>query len=481
MKVCRSTRGLFVLAVLGVGMANADPNLQRVLIGLREGQPVALEPFGAKVRYRYALVNAVAAEVPQDRIAELTRADGVAYVEEDAQAAAIQEFVPWGVQATGALSVIRSGNTGKGVRVAVVDTGIDYRHRDLKECYRGGHDFVAGDTDPFDEHGHGTHCAGIVAAAQNGKGVVGIAPGADLYAVRVMDRGGKGYYSDVIAGIEWAVQQHMDVVSLSLGSYLPSRTLEALCGAAEKAGVVLVAAAGNDGKLLVMYPAKYPSTLAVSALDPDGNVAAYSNYGPEIDFAAPGSFITSTVRRGFATFWGTSMACPHVSGAVALVLATPPGDFDRDRNGKWSPKEVRTCLAAYARDCGAPGRDAKYGAGIIDVSAAFARPELHDVRIDKVSVPQRLRAGAPLRTSVSLTNAGKYSELVTVQLVDDTFNTPIAWRRVELQPGQSLTLRFDIPSTSAERGDHVLRVDAAVGIGGSLLAASSKDSVVTVM
>ncbi|MBI3920076.1 MAG: S8 family serine peptidase [Armatimonadetes bacterium] len=479
---------LIALLVSCCALTQAGPGVRRVLVGTRGEKPVEWEKLGAKVRYRYHLIPAVAAEVPQERLDELSRQVGVAYVEEDAQAAAIQsaaerrrDVVPWGVQATGAPEVNRSGNKGQGVRVAVVDTGIDYRHPDLKGCYRGGYDFVDTDDDPRDEHGHGTHCAGIIAAKDDGKGVVGIAPDVEVYALRVMDRKGRGFYSDVSAGIEWAVDHRMSIVSLSLGSHQPSRTLAAMCAAAEASGVLLVAAAGNDGRRSVVYPAKYSSTIAVSALNPDGNVASYSNYGPEIDFAAPGTLITSTVGKGFATFWGTSMACPHVSGAVALILATPPGAFDRDRDGKWSPAEAKACLAAYARDYGPVGRDEKYGCGVIDVSAAFFRPELHEVRIDKVEVPPRLRAGAPLRTTVTLTNASKYEEIITVQLIDDTYKIPMAWRRVELQPGESAILKFQFPSKTAAKGDHLLRVEAAVGIGGNLIAASSKGSTVTVM
>ena len=146
----------------------------------------------------------------------------------------------------GGCDVTTGRNAGDGVKVAIIDTGIDYTHSDLNDSYKGGYDFVNNDDDPMDDAGHGTHCAGIVAAEDNGAGVVGVAPEAYLYGVKVLDSGGSGYWSDVIAGIDWSVQNDMQIISTSLGGG-SFASLWAACDAAYNAGIVVVASAGNSG------------------------------------------------------------------------------------------------------------------------------------------------------------------------------------------------------------------------------------------
>jgi subtilisin/minor extracellular protease Epr len=188
--------------------------------------------------------------------------------------------------------------------VAILDTGIDYEHSDLNDNYIGGYDFANNDLEPMDDNGHGTHCAGIVAAEDNEGGVVGVAPEADLYAVKVLDSVGNGYM--------------MDVISMSFGSNLGSTSLETACDNAYSSGVLVVAAAGNDGNPSgegdnVDYPARCDSVIAVAATDSNDNRAIWSSTGPDVELAAPGVSIYSTyLGGGYATMSGTSMACPHV-------------------------------------------------------------------------------------------------------------------------------------------------------------------------
>ena len=245
--------------------------------------------------------------------------------------------------------------TGVGVKVAVLDTGIDLDHPDLD--IHGGVNYDPRAKSYDDNNGHGTHVAGTIAALDNTFGVVGVAPDADLYAVKVLDRKGNGYTSNVILGIQWAVRNNMDVINMSLGSDYPNSDLAAALNAAESAGLITVAAAGND-TYDVDYPGAYPSTIAVGAINPDRTLASFSSRGPQVDVVAPGVEITSTYRGGgYRDLQGTSMATPHVAGLAALfVQKYPNADLD----------DFRSALYASSTDLGDPGWDTWYGQGLVD-------------------------------------------------------------------------------------------------------------------
>lgn len=225
--------------------------------------------------------------------------------------------VPWGVERVKAPRAW-SKATGMGVKVAVIDTGIDLEHPDLDVA--GGVNLIAEDASPQDDHGHGTHVAGTIGAKANGIGVVGVAPDAQLYAVKVMDDKGRGPLSAIIAGLDWAVKNKMHVANMSLGGPSPSPAMAAAVKRAEEAGVVVVAAAGNSGGE-VGYPAAYPETIAVAASDQEDAVAGFSSRGEAVDVIAPGVGILSTYPGSrLRELSGTSMAAPHVSGLVALCV-----------------------------------------------------------------------------------------------------------------------------------------------------------------
>jgi subtilisin family serine protease len=227
--------------------------------------------------------------------------------------------IPWGVSRVNAYNAWNY-TQGDGVKVGVIDTGIDYNHPDLKPNYAGGYNIVKQNNDPMDDHGHGTHVAGTIAAVRDLKGVVGVAPKVKLYAVKVLDSNGSGQYSWIIDGIQWAVNNKMNVINMSLGGPSGSDALKAAIDAAYKAGVVIVCAAGNDSGP-VNYPAKYDSAIAVSASDSSNKLASFSSRGAEIDFIAPGVSIYSTYKGGvYKTLSGTSMASPHMAGLAALVV-----------------------------------------------------------------------------------------------------------------------------------------------------------------
>jgi subtilisin family serine protease len=225
---------------------------------------------------------------------------------------------------------------GAGVTVCVVDTGIDRRHHDLRRNIAGGRNFVTNwDTGTLDasawadDNGHGTHVSGIIAALDNKIGVVGVAPKARIFAVKTMDSTGTGYYSDIADGVRACIEQKTQVINMSLTGYYDDEDLHDAIKAAHQAGIVIVAAAGNDSTE-VGYPARYPEVVAVSAVEQDLSFAYYSNYGADVDFTAPGSFVFSTVPGGYSWYSGTSMATPHVAGVAALMISAGRKDLRAD-------------------------------------------------------------------------------------------------------------------------------------------------------
>ena len=215
------------------------------------------------------------------------------------------------------------------VIIAIVDTGVDLKHPDLiNKLYSHGYDFVNDDDEADDDHGHGTHVAGTAAAeTNNNEGIAGVAWNCKILPIKVMDAQGEGYYSWMIAGIDYAVQQGADVINLSLGGDADSPNLKNIIKAAFEKNIVIVASAGNEN-IPVLYPAAYDDyCLAVAATDYDDLRPDWSNFGPEVDVAAPGVRILSCVPTWFwgpgslpyAFSTGTSMSTPHVTGLVALI------------------------------------------------------------------------------------------------------------------------------------------------------------------
>jgi subtilisin len=286
-------------------------------------------------------------KVPNERVLEaIQRNPNVAYIEQDMRVQAFAQLLPRGVnRVDGDLSSTVSGNGAGSVNtdIAIIDTGIQLSHPDLN-VYRQI-TFVSGTSSANDDNGHGTHVAGIAAAKDNSIGVAGVAPGAKLWAVKVLDSSGSGSISNIIKGIEYVTRNYLyiDIVNMSLGCECTSSSLNTAITNSVKAGITYVVAAGNNGKNAASFsPANHPSVIAVSAIaDSDGKCggkgiptsygaddrfASFSNYGSVVDMAAPGVSIYSTYKGGtYATLSGTSMAAPHVAGAAALYDATHPG------------------------------------------------------------------------------------------------------------------------------------------------------------
>ncbi|HCC47335.1 MAG TPA: peptidase S8 [Elusimicrobia bacterium] len=271
----------------------------------------------------------------------------------DAAAPADKE-IPWGVARVNAAAAW-DYTAGKGVKVAVIDTGVDFNHPDLAPNYKGGYNAVDPAAAPLDDQGHGTHVAGTIAAVRDNSGVAGVAPAADLYAVKVLDKNGSGQYSWIIAGIEWAIEHRMQVINMSLGGGSGNEALRLVMEKAGEAGITVVCAAGNDAGP-VNYPAKYPQAIAVSASDSADKIASFSSRGPELAVIAPGVKIHSTLKGGgYGALSGTSMACPHVAGLAVLAVGA----------GAAGPEQVRAALKGAADKL--PGLTAnEQGAGLVN-------------------------------------------------------------------------------------------------------------------
>lgn len=264
--------------------------------------------------------------------------------------------IPWGiarVDAPAAWSVTK----GEGVKVAVIDTGIDCSHPDLKANCAGGYNALDSSKPYMDDNEHGTHVAGTIAGVLDGKGVAGVAPKARLYAVKVLDKDGAGGLISIIKGLIWAGNNHMDVANMSLGAPMGTIFMRAALKYAEVRGVAVFAAAGNDGGA-VNYPGAYPEAICVAALTPNEGIAKFSSRGRQVAFIAPGVDVRSSVPHGgYDNFAGTSMATPHMTGLGALAVA----------RGAHGVDAVRAALRKAATPV--PGLSAsEQGAGVVDAA-----------------------------------------------------------------------------------------------------------------
>jgi len=342
------------------GQKGAEAKPKRVIVAFREAldpdaRKSVLDQFSLKEVDDLGAFNAVAAEAPRGKYQpssmRLMSDPNVLLVEEDfvtnwikvaaplpqAPLPSLSEVmgqlpkfekkdasngeIPWGVarvKADKAWSVTQ----GEGVKVAVVDTGIDCAHPDLAGQCAGGVNFVDKKKPPMDDNSHGTHVSGTIAALKDGNGVVGVAPKARLYAVKVLDSEGSGSLFDIIKGLVWCANNGMQVANLSLGAPNGSTLLRLAVAYAKARGVTVMAAAGNDSGS-VNYPAAYQeSVIAVAAMDADDKIADFSSRGKEVAFIAPGVGVKSTIPGGkYDWYDGTSMATPHMSGLAALAVS----------------------------------------------------------------------------------------------------------------------------------------------------------------
>jgi len=255
---------------------------------------------------------------------------------------------------------------GEGETVMVIDTGWS-NHIDLGENSVKGISTVGGKID--DISGHGSHCAGIIAAQNNETGMVGVAPKAKVIAVKALDDNGSGSFTAIAKALEYAIKIKPSVISMSLGSPTCTERIKVAIKKLYDMNIPIICAAGNSGSAGVDYPGKYPETIAIAAYDEKGKIANFSAIGKEVDFAAPGVGIYSTyLNNQYSILSGTSMACPFIAGVVALLLAKhKKQEADGGQNDCKTVEEIRTHLLKYTIDKGYVGKDNNWGYGVIDI------------------------------------------------------------------------------------------------------------------
>lgn len=256
---------------------------------------------------------------------------------------------------------------GTGIKLAILDTGIDLDHPDLMNNIKGNINLIKPKKSGDDDNGHGTHVAGIAAAMDNEIGVIGTGPEISLYAVKILDKKGSGWASDLIEALNWCVENRIQIINMSFGSTTDNPSLYDAIIRVYEAGIIMVASAGNNSASggTIEYPAKYPEVIAVSAMDQFNHFASFSSFGPEIELIAPGVDILSTYNKdSFAYMEGTSMSAPFVTGAVALLLTTSPHPrYDLDFDNSWDPDEIRLKLKETAENLGLPAN--QQGEGLV--------------------------------------------------------------------------------------------------------------------
>lgn len=276
-----------------------------------------------------------------------------------------KEIIDYGVQMLGA-PLEWPETMGQGIRVGIIDTGVDLNHEDLQGRVKGYINFTSSDTSAVnDDNGHGTHVAGIIAANKNGIGVVGAAPGCDLYIAKAFSKDGSATQESIQRSLRWLIDQNVHVINMSFSSDKPNDLERRLIWEGIQKGITFVSAAGNEGgtgmENTIGFPAKYKEVIAVTAVDVDGQRASFSSQGAEAQIAAAGTDILSTyMNNSYVTLSGTSMATPLITGAVAILQSKAKIRLNR----YLTPAEVQLVMDIYADDLGNFGKDIEYGYGL---------------------------------------------------------------------------------------------------------------------
>ncbi|MBD3227940.1 MAG: S8 family serine peptidase [Candidatus Lokiarchaeota archaeon] len=280
--------------------------------------------------------------------------------------------IQWGYYMIQADVAYANNIRGENITIGIIDSGVQTTHSDLDDNYLGGYDFINLDANPDDENGHGTHVTGIICAENNSIGIRGVAPQAKFYSYKVLDVNGSGTNFNLAKAIKRAINDDVDVITMSLGGF-PSSIVEAAIEDAYSNNIIQVAAAGNDDSSDQVYPAAYPEVFAIGAVDSNKDITSYSNFGNWIDFVGPGgeppyqrNLILSTYyESNYVYLAGTSMACPFISGLIALMM----NNLSRSSNGTSiasiiTSNLIENKLISSSQDLGINGKDIYYGYGL---------------------------------------------------------------------------------------------------------------------
>ncbi|MCY7762939.1 S8 family serine peptidase [Bacillus spizizenii] len=381
----------------------------------------------AEVEQQYTHLPAVAVTADQETVKELKQDPDILYVENNVSFTAAggtdfkvlsdgtdtsDNFEQWNLEPIQVKQAWKAGLTGKNVKIAVIDSGIS-PHDDLSIA--GGYSAVSYTSSYKDDNGHGTHVAGIIGAKHNGYGIDGIAPEAQVYAVKALDQNGSGDLQGLLQGIDWSITHGMDIVNMSLGTTSDSKILHDAVDKAYEQGILLVAASGNDGNgKPVNYPAAYSSVVAVSATNEKNQLASFSTTGDEVEFSAPGTNITSTyLNQYYATGSGTSQATPHAAAMFALLKQRDPAETN---------VQLRADMQKHIVDLGTAGRDQQFGYGLIQYKARATDSAY-------VTAEQAVKKAEQTKTQ---TDIDKARELVS-QLPDSDAKTALKKRLDKVQ------------------------------------------------
>ncbi|PIZ72431.1 hypothetical protein COY07_03290 [Candidatus Peregrinibacteria bacterium CG_4_10_14_0_2_um_filter_43_11] len=313
---------------------------------------------------RVRVVQSETPEALQQRITDLKQDPRIEYVEpntiRDIQSATPNDtdyFQQWTLPQINVPSFWETTTGSEQVKVAVLDTGLDFTHTDKPIHLLQGYNFVNDDTDPTDDHGHGTYIAGVIAAhSDNANGITGLCWNCSILPVKVMNQYGKGTDADVANGIIWATDQGADIINLSVGGYAYSQTLLDAVTYAQQHDVLVIAAGGNHGIPVPMYPANYPDVIGVSATDSNNELWSGSNTGEHIDLAAPGVNVYGLgLNNTYSSRNGSSVATAHVTGIAALLLSDKL---------TLTNNQITQSLFAQAEDLGVEGKDEVFGVGL---------------------------------------------------------------------------------------------------------------------
>lgn len=256
---------------------------------------------------------------------------------------------------------------GEGVTIVVIDTGMP-DHTDIGDNAIEGENFIPSE-DIYDHNGHQTHCVGIICAKNNKEGYVGVAPKAKCICIKALNKSGSGNYAGLCGALEATKKLKPDIVSMSLGGTQASPEMHKLVQELTDMNIPVVCAAGNSSFAGVNYPAAFPETIAVASYDKHGNISYFSSRGAEVDWAAPGSDISSTfLNNGYASLSGTSMACPFIAGVIALMISKHnKQEKETGKNDCKTVADIRNHLLKYTNDKGTVGKDNDWGYGVLDV------------------------------------------------------------------------------------------------------------------
>ncbi len=439
----------------------------------------AIEENGGTVEDVFEVGGVIVARVKKSRLIEVAKEDSVASIWPNlGVTAALEESVPQ----TGATEAWAGGYEGRGVRVAVLDTGIDREHPMLRGKVVKERNFTGSET-VSDVHGHGTHVAGIISGSRADSGIMsvgfnGVAPQALLYNVKVLGDNADGFYTDFIAGINWAIDPDANpatddgaqVINMSLGSFhaydAADPLVTTLRNVVEK-GVIVVASSGNCNPAApsekcgdyrgVTIPASSPHVIAVGALDDENNPADFSSggyiegVGIKPDVSAPGVAIESaSPGRKYVRMSGTSMAAPHVSGAAALLLGANPS---------LTPARISRLLELTATDLGETGKDERFGSGLLNLRGIMEpRPVLSTESVSYSIIESEAYSGV-----VTLTNKG--AKALEVTGLRSTPGIEASLGRTTLEAAESTELTFSVKATDVGIGVFEGTIDLSTNAG----------------